>query len=56
MGELDISTDLDGAKPIDIAIAKKVIHPQFVRLKNDVAVIKLAERVSFNRTNDSLIQ
>lgn len=52
LGEYDLSTDKDGASPIDYAIAKTIVHEQYVPdiILNDIAIVKLKRQVSVNGT------
>jgi len=50
LGEHDISTTSDGASPIDIRISRTTPHASFssTSLKNDIAIVKLSQKVNFN--------
>ncbi|KAJ8672960.1 hypothetical protein QAD02_004221 [Eretmocerus hayati] len=49
LGEYDLTSDKDGAHPIDVRIQKKIIHPRFNprQLENDIAILKLDKEVKF---------
>lgn len=43
LGEYDLSTANDGASPIDFAIAKTIVHEEYVPdiILNDIGIVKL---------------
>lgn len=56
LGEYNLSTEQDcspdagcNSPPVDIAIEKLIPHPEYFKpeLRNDIALIKLAEKVEF---------
>jgi len=51
LGEHDVTTEQDGARHVDIAIEKIIQHPDWdpFTLDTDIAIIKLAENVTFTR-------
>ncbi|CAG0890900.1 unnamed protein product [Cyprideis torosa] len=48
LGEHDLSSDNDGANPIDFEVKEVLIHPDYLppSLQNDIAIVKLSKRVS----------
>jgi len=51
LGDLDITTDSDGATHEDIPIQRSIIHPSYDRdtQKNDIALVRLQRSVTFRR-------
>ena len=51
VGEHDVNSELDGAKPQEILIATKTPHENFnsVSFQNDIAILKLRQKVKFTR-------
>jgi 6,7-dimethyl-8-ribityllumazine synthase len=49
LGEHDLSSELDGAVPLDFVIAGARVHPDYSATKhhNDVAVVTLQSEVTF---------
>ncbi|KAJ8687601.1 hypothetical protein QAD02_023395 [Eretmocerus hayati] len=49
LGEYDLSSDDDGANPIDFPIEKKIMHPRYYpkSKENDIAILKLGSEVHF---------
>jgi len=47
VGEHDVNSEMDGAKPQDIIIASKMPHEKFdsVSFQNDIAILKLSKKV-----------
>ena len=47
LGELDYSTNKDGAQPIDVKVRKTIIHPNYVwgSLAHDIALLELETSV-----------
>ncbi|XP_026477687.1 venom protease-like [Ctenocephalides felis] len=52
LGELDLASTNDGAHPIDIPIAEKIMHEQYNRKSstNDIAVLTLRSPVTFSES------
>ena len=50
LGDLDLSTDKDDAKPEDFRIVEAINHPKYdpVTLYNDITLFKLDRKVMFN--------
>lgn len=52
LGDLDLNPNVnDGAKPLDILIDSYIIHERYLhgrKLINNIALLKLKERVTFN--------
>lgn len=53
LGEYDLFSQNDGARPIDFAIAKTVVHEEYVPniMLNDIAIVKLKRQVPVNGSN-----
>lgn len=49
LGEHDLQSDTDGAKPIDVPIERGTIHPQYnsSTVANDIAVLRLKREILF---------
>lgn len=50
LGDLDLSTNNDIAAPIKVPIKRVIKHEGYDTRKNDIAVIELAETVTFNKS------
>jgi len=51
LGDHDISTNSDGATPVDIAISRTIQHPAWDSntLDSDIAIVKLSQPVTYTR-------
>ena len=49
LGEQRIGSEMDGASPIDLAVRKKTLHPDYNprTFDNDIAILTLNESVTF---------
>lgn len=56
VGEHDVNSEMDGAKPQDIIIASKMPHEKFdsVSFQNDIAILKLSKKVKLTRKSSEL--
>ena len=50
IGELDYSSDWDGARPRNVNISTLIPHERFsqLTLQNNLAIVKLAEKLAFD--------
>lgn len=51
LGELDLSTDEDGSKPVDYDISNIIVHPdyRYPQKYNDIALLRLRRTVTFTK-------
>ena len=49
LGEHNLESDFDGAAPLDFAVSRTLVHPNYstTRFHNDIAIITLQSEVSF---------
>jgi hypothetical protein len=59
LGDLDLDPNVpDGASPIDMAIKKSIIHPEYHGegvIKNDIALLQLQNAVEYTSKRDNVI-
>ena len=50
LGEHNLESDFDGAAPLDFAVSRTLVHPNYstTRFHNDIAIITLQSEVSFS--------
>merc|ERR1712154_330188 len=51
LGDHDITTNSDGATPVDVSVGRTIVHPGWDSntLDNDIAIVKLSRSVSYSR-------